>query len=158
MDGLSDAAPLAESVTSAEAELDRFARGLRPDLLDSDGLGPAIVRLAARSGLHVELTIDADRLPAPVEAAVYFVCAEALTNSAKHSGTAAVRLSVTADADAVDACIADDGFGGADPTGSGLQGLADRVAALSVTLTVQSPPGSGTVVAARMPIGKGGPS
>ena len=91
-------------------------------------------------------------VPKPVELAVYFVACEALANVGKYAQatTASVRLSRTADGVAVE--IADDGVGGADAaSGSGLHGLADRVAALDGRLFVTSPPGAGTVITAELP-------
>ena len=92
------------------------------------------------------------RLPEPVELAAYFVACEALANVAKyaHATRASVRVSRRNGAAVVE--IADDGIGGADETaGTGLQGLADRVAALDGTLRILSPPGAGTVVTAELP-------
>jgi signal transduction histidine kinase len=98
--------------------------------------------------------LPADRLPERVEAAAYYVVSEALANVAKYARASAVTISV-ARADGIATVeIADDGIGGADPTlGSGIRGLADRVSALSGELEVESPPGEGTRLRARIPIG-----
>jgi signal transduction histidine kinase len=94
-----------------------------------------------------------DRLPEQVEATAYYIVAEALTNVAKHAGAAQARVSITRDADALRLEISDDGRGGADPSaGSGLLGLRDRAEAAGGTLYVVSPPGSGTVVTASLPL------
>jgi signal transduction histidine kinase len=87
-----------------------------------------------------------------VESALYFVCAEALTNAAKHARATTVRIRAEErDGHAV-LTVSDDGDGGADPAGSGLRGLADRVEALGGTLEVDSGAARGTTVAARLPI------
>ena len=102
--------------------------------------------------MPVELRVDEGRSPAPVEAAAYFVCAEALTNVAKYAGASAVRIDVERSHERLRVAIADDGGGGADPErGSGLRGLADRVEALGGRLSVDSPPGRGPGSSPRSP-------
>jgi glucose-6-phosphate-specific signal transduction histidine kinase len=89
-----------------------------------------------------------------VAVAAYFVCAEALTNVAKHAAAAHVTVAVTAGDGRVRVEIVDDGVGGADPArGSGLRGLADRVETFGGTLQVESVPGHGTRLAAEIPLG-----
>jgi len=96
--------------------------------------------------------VSAERLPAEVEAAAYFICSEALANVAKYASASRVVVRVTADERAALVEIVDDGVGGADPAqGSGLRGLADRVEALDGTLRLESPPGAGTRLAAELP-------
>ncbi|MFN8122280.1 MAG: histidine kinase [Thermoleophilia bacterium] len=134
-------------------ELRELARGIHPAVLTDRGLPAAIGGLAGRAPLPVD--VDApllERLPEPVEAAAYFVVAEALTNVARYSsaGSASVRV-VRENGHAV-VEVRDDGVGGADPArGSGLAGLADRIAALDGRLVVESPPGAGTLVRAEIP-------
>jgi signal transduction histidine kinase len=113
---------------------------------------PALTQLASRSPIPTAVTGDVPRFPAPVEAALYFVCSEALANAAKHSDGSRVSLELRQkDADIVVA-IADDGVGGADPTkGSGLRGLADRVEALGGRFAVASSPGRGTRIDVVLP-------
>jgi signal transduction histidine kinase len=142
--GASNRLDLAEGTASAQAELRRFARGLLPGGLPSGGL---------RGALPAEVVVDVGRLPESVELAAYFVCTEALTNAAKHALASRVTAHVSRIGDAVQVDVTDDGVGGADPTGSGLQGLADRVAALGGSLDVASPPGHGTRIVARIPVG-----
>jgi signal transduction histidine kinase len=116
------------------------------------GLKAALDSLAARSGVPTTVAFDTARLPEPVELAAYFVASEALANVAKyaHASKASVRVSRRDGVAVIE--IADDGVGGADETaGTGLQGLADRVAALDGTLRILSPPGAGTVVTAELP-------
>jgi signal transduction histidine kinase len=122
-------------------------------VLSDRGLGPALEALATRIPLPVELgELPDERLPAPIEAAAYFVVAEAITNVARYASATHAEVSVALDGDRVVVCVADDGVGGADPeAGSGLRGLADRVAALDGRLEVSSPPGDGTTVRAVIP-------
>jgi len=124
-------------------------------VLSDRGLGPAIEALAARAPVPVQVTATpAERLPQPVEAAAYFVVAEALTNVAKYAGATYAVVRVDHLGDRVLVEIRDDGSGGADPAaGSGLRGLTDRLAALDGVLEVESPPGSGTTLRAIIPLG-----
>jgi signal transduction histidine kinase len=110
--------------------------------------------LAKDLSLPVEIKISDDQVPERVAVAVYFVCAEALTNVAKHAAAAHVAVAVTSGDGRVRVEIADDGVGGADPAhGSGLRGLADRVETFGGTLQVESTPGHGTRLAAEIPLG-----
>ncbi len=101
----------------------------------------------------MELTeLPDERLPEQVEAAVYYVVAETITNIAKHAQAESATVSVTLVAGSARVVISDNGVGGADPTGgSGLRGLADRIEALDGTLRVESPPERGTRIEARIP-------
>jgi signal transduction histidine kinase len=133
-------------------ELRELARGIHPAVLNH-GLGAALDSLASRASVRTAVSFELEeRLPEPLELAAYFVACEALANVAKyaHASTAAVRVSRHDGLVVIE--IADDGVGGADETaGSGLRGLADRVAALDGTLRILSPPGEGTVVTAELP-------
>jgi signal transduction histidine kinase len=134
-------------------ELQELARGLHPHELVEDGLAGALGSLAERAPVPVELDILAERLPPEHEATVYFFCAEALANVAKHASASRVELSVERRDGHVAVVISDDGVGGADTSGgTGLQGLADRVEALGGTLHVASPPGQGTRLSAEIPV------
>jgi signal transduction histidine kinase len=126
----------------AIAELREMARGLHPAVLTQDGLGPAIGFLADRSPLPVRLSMSVTRrLPAEVESTAYFVISEGLTNAAKHSGSAAVAVRVQLDGTGLSLEVADEGCGGAEfRPGSGLEGLADRLAILDARLSVDSGP------------------
>ena len=137
----------------ATDELRELARGIHPAVLTDRGLGAALDALASRAPLPVELgDIPAERLPEPVEAAAYFVVAEALTNVARYADATHAAVTVARSNGRLLVEVRDDGVGGADPAaGSGLRGLADRVAALDGRLDVSSPPGSGTVVRAEVP-------
>jgi signal transduction histidine kinase len=143
-----------EQLLEATAELREMARGLHPAVLTQDGLEAALGFLADRSAVPVQLSVAVDRrLAAEVEATAYFLVSEGLTNVAKHAGArhAAVRARLTATGLAVE--VADDGVGGAVVrSGAGLEGLADRLAALDARLTVTSGP-SGTCLATVIPCG-----
>jgi PAS domain S-box-containing protein len=133
-------------------ELRDLASGLLPSVLTHRGLGAAIEALTARAPLPVGASVPDDRYPETVEAAAYFVVAEALTNVAKHARASEAWIDVARDDDALVVEVRDDGRGGVDTAaGSGLRGLEDRVAALDGTLTVDGAPGGGTRVRARLP-------
>src|SRR4051812_9543331 len=141
-----------EELSKSLEDLRELARGLHPSVLNH-GLKAALDSLASRSCVPTTVSFNATaRLPEPVELAAYFVACEALANVAKyaHATKASVRVSRRDGVAVIE--IADDGIGGADETaGSGLQGLADRVAALDGTLRILSPGGAGTVVPADLP-------
>jgi signal transduction histidine kinase len=135
-------------------ELRRLAHGLHPRVLSEHGLAGALAVLAKDLSLPVEIKVSDDQLPERVAVAVYFVCAEALTNVAKHAAAAHIAVAVTSSDGRVRVEIADDGIGGADPAhGSGLRGLADRVETFGGTLLVESTSGHGTRLAAEIPLG-----
>jgi signal transduction histidine kinase len=144
----------AVELEQALAELRELARGLHPAVLADRGLAPALDMLTARAPLPVLVEgVPEARLDAALEAAVYFVVAESLTNAVKHAVATEVHVQMALTAGAVVVEIADDGRGGADPTGgSGLRGLADRVEALGGRLAVESGSGRGTLVRAELPI------
>jgi PAS domain S-box-containing protein len=133
-------------------ELRELARGIHPANLSDRGLDAALEALASRAPLPVRLDPPDGRLPAQVEAAVYYVVSEALANVAKYAGASGVDVRVERRNGTALVEVADDGVGGADPAqGSGLRGLADRVAALDGRLDVESPPGAGTRITAEIP-------
>jgi PAS domain S-box-containing protein len=140
-------------LTQALAELRELARGIHPAVLTDRGLRPALETLVARVPLPVELAVPEERFPADVEAAAYYVIAESLTNVARYANASSVQVSVTRDDGTLAVAVTDDGIGGADPfRGSGIRGLADRVAVLEGTLGIESPPGKGTSIRARIPL------
>jgi signal transduction histidine kinase len=145
---------VAEGLGEALEELRELSHGIHPAILSEGGLGPALKVLARRSAIPVELDVHVEaRLPAPVEVAVYYVVAEALTNAAKHAHAAVARVDVRAADGRLRLSVGDDGVGGADPArGSGLVGLSDRVQALGGTLTVHSPAGQGTRLLVDLPV------
>lgn len=137
---------------AALQELRELARGIHPAILTERGLHAAIGSLVDRAPLPVSTEVAAERHPATVESAAYFVVTEALANIAKHAnaGSASVRVRRVDHRLVIE--IADDGCGGAVPAvGSGLQGLADRVGALEGSLVIVSPPGGGTTIRAEIP-------
>ncbi len=139
----------------ALAELRELARGIHPAILTEQGLAPALESLVQRSNVAAELVEAPDeRLPALVEAAAYYVVAEALTNVSRYARATRVVVSARLEDGSLCLEVADDGVGGADVSkGSGLRGLGDRVAALSGTLEVDSPEERGTRIAVRLPCG-----
>ncbi len=143
----------ARELGEATGELRELARGLHPAVLSDRGLPPALEALAGRAPLPVELEATPEkRLPADLEAASYFVVAEALTNIARYAHASRAVVKVRRVNGVVEVEVRDDGVGGADPAaGSGLRGLADRIAALDGRLEVVSPAGGGTVVRAVIP-------
>ena len=143
------AAPLVararEEAQEAVKELRELARGIHPALLADRGLTAALEALAARAPFPVRIEgVPEQRLPHAVEATIYFITAEALTNVAKYAGANGAEVRLSEDRGRVRVEIRDDGIGGADPrVGSGLRGLRDRVDALDGRLEVVSPPGTG---------------
>jgi signal transduction histidine kinase len=140
-------------LTDTLEELRGLAQGIHPGILTERGLRAALEELAYGARLPLELDVALpERLPDRVEAAAYFVVSEALTNVSKHAEATAVRISVQRSDGRAVVEVADDGVGGADRAqGSGLRGLTDRVDALGGRLSVESPPGRGTVVHAEIP-------
>jgi signal transduction histidine kinase len=140
-------AELAEAIK----ELRELARGVRPARLD-DGLGAALRELASRSALRTTVEATEERFEDHLETAAYFVASEALANAAKHARASQVSVTAARRNGTLRVCVRDDGVGGACPTeGSGLGGVTDRVAALGGSLTVDSPPGQGTIVTMELP-------
>lgn len=133
-------------------ELRELAHGIHPAILTDRGLGGALQALADRTPIPVELSVPAGRLPQPVEAATYYVVAEAVANATKHARADGVSVEVARQNGRLLVTIADDGVGGASASaGSGLRGLGDRIEALGGTLHVTSPQGRGTTVHAELP-------
>ena len=135
-------------------ELRAVARGLHPAVLTDRGLDAAVRGLAFRAPLPVEIAGELpDDLPPPVATALYYVVAESVTNVAKYAEASRATVAVRREGAHAVAEVADDGVGGADAaSGSGLQGLSDRVAALDGRLELESPPGGGTLRARASPV------
>jgi PAS domain S-box-containing protein len=145
-----------EELTFALEDLRELARGIHPAVLTDRGLSAAVDALVARSPLPVEADVEATPLPPAVEAAAYYVVAEALTNVVKYAHASSASVRVARENGVLAVTVGDDGVGGADPqAGSGLRGLADRVAALDGSLSVASPEGGGTAVRAEIPLTDG---
>jgi signal transduction histidine kinase len=150
------AAFVAEALDNAErgtAELRELAHGILPTLLTKGGLRAGVDSLASRSPVPVEVDVSADRFPAAIEATAYFVVAEALTNVAKHAHAEHAEVTARVADGTLTIQVHDDGAGGARRNGSGLVGLADRVAALDGRLRIESPPDDGTLITAAIPLG-----
>jgi signal transduction histidine kinase len=143
----------AKEAREAIAELRELARGIHPAVLTETGLSGAIQALAERSPVATTITaVPPGRFPAPVEATVYFVVSEALANVAKHADATNAEVSVRELGGRVVVAVSDNGIGGALPEGgSGLRGLADRVAAVGGSMHIDSPPGCGTRLEAEIP-------
>jgi signal transduction histidine kinase len=147
-----------QELEGAIEDLRELARGLHPPLLARRGLAAAIRAATARSSIPIELDLRLDGdLPHPIEAAAYYVCAEAVTNTVKHAQASTVWISIVHDGALLTVDVRDDGIGGAcidcDPDATGLGGLVDRVQALDGAIEVVSPAGAGTRVVATFPLG-----
>jgi PAS domain S-box-containing protein len=144
---------LGAELQQALVELRDLARGIHPAVLSEQGLAVALESLALRSPVATELVeCPGHRLSSAVEIGVYYLVAEALTNTAKHAKASRATVSVSSDAARITVEVRDDGVGGASiAAGSGLSGLADRVASLDGSLAVDSPPGGGTTLTAELP-------
>src|SRR4051794_10668515 len=142
-----------EELQLAIEELRELARGIHPAVLTELGLIAALRTLVRRAPLPVDLDYtDDQRCPGPVEAAAYFLAAEALTNVVRYAGATRAEIHVAMTDSTLTIEISDDGRGGADPAaGSGLRGMADRLVALDGALHVDSPAGRGTRVTGVIP-------
>ena len=145
---LADAlARASDQLARVRPEVDALVRGLGG--VGADGLVPALERLAV--GLPIELEFDDVPVSAETASALWFACSESLANALKHAGACSIKVTLERASGAVRLSVEDDGRGGADPSGAGLIGLADRIAALGGRLTVVSPLGGGTTVAVELP-------
>ena len=134
-------------------ELRDLAAGVYPAILTNRGLRAAAESLARRSSLDVEVEIPNARFSPDHETAAYFLISEALTNAIKHARASRAWIRVVFDRGIAHITVADDGVGGADPGGQGVQGMRDRVEALGGILELKSPPGAGTTIDATLPVG-----
>ncbi|BCJ56486.1 histidine kinase [Actinoplanes sp. NBRC 14428] len=159
---LAPGSPAETSVVAAQdlakqalAELRELIRGVHPKILTDRGLAAAVGEAAGHAPVPVRLDLRlTGRLPQPVEVAAYFVVVEALANIAKHSGAAGAAVSAGVHGGRLRLDVRDDGRGGADPDrGTGLVGLADRVAAVGGSVALSSPPGGPTLVHVEIPCG-----
>jgi GAF domain-containing protein len=155
--GHEDAAALVtealDNARRATAELRELAHGILPDSITRGGLRAGVHTLASRTPVPIEIDVSVGRLPAAVEATAYFVVAEALTNVTKHAHAQHAEVTARIEHGTLAVHVRDDGVGGARPGGgSGLIGLADRLAAVDGRLRVESPADGGTLVAADIPV------
>ena len=143
-----------EQLSRTLEDLRRLAQGLHPRILSEHGLESALAALAKGFPVRVGLEVTTDRLSPSLEAAAYFVCAEAFANVSKYASASIVTVKVTANETRVAVIVEDDGVGGADPArGSGLRGLADRIGTLGGTLGIESEARHGTRLTAEIPLG-----
>jgi signal transduction histidine kinase len=144
-----------EEIDAAVEELRDLVHGIHPAVLRELSLASALRSLGARCAIPVTFgELPKQPLPAPVEEAVYYIVAEALANTQKHSGASSIRVRVAAENSHVLVETSDNGAGGASESdGSGLRGLRGRAADLGGMFTVTSPPGRGTRVTAVLPLG-----
>jgi signal transduction histidine kinase len=141
----------------ATAELRELVHGTVPAALSRGGLRAGVESLVGHIALPVRVDVYAERLPAALETTAYFIVAEALTNVVKHAGAGSAHVRAVVDAGMLHLDVRDDGAGGADSTrGTGLAGLAERVAAGDGTIAIASPPGEGTAIVVELPIEHGG--
>ena len=141
-----------ENAERAIADLRELVAGITPGALRHGGLRAGVESLVEHIDLAVAVDVVPDRLPPHIETTAYFVLAEALTNAVKHGGATTARVRAAVRDGALEVEVRDDGRGGADPRGgSGLAGLADRVATIGGTIAIASPPGAGTTISARLP-------
>jgi signal transduction histidine kinase len=135
---------------TAVAELRQIAHGLRPSCLD-DGLGPALQSMTRTAPVPIIIDVRAAELPDDVATTAYYIATEAITNAVKHAHAQQIAVWISHHAGQLVVRVDDDGRGGADATGNGLSGLADRVAAAGGTLSLRSPLRAGTVIEATLP-------
>jgi signal transduction histidine kinase len=138
---------------AAVVELRELANGLHPAVLQDAGLGPAIDELAARFPVPVVLHAVDRRFTPEIEATAWFIACEAVTNAVKHASATRIAVDVSAENGTLMISVADDGVGGADPTGSGLRGIADRAEAVGGSITVHEGSAGGTTVTGELPCG-----
>jgi signal transduction histidine kinase len=144
--------------STALSELRDLVRGIHPPVLADRGLAGGVTALALAAPLQVTVCAPVGRHSAPIESAVYFAVAEALTNVVKHSGASSAAIELTDDGELLHAVVTDDGTGGADPArGTGLRGIARRLAAFDGTVEVVSPPGGPTRVDMVLPCASSSP-
>jgi signal transduction histidine kinase len=146
-------AGLADDLVAVTDELREISRGIHPPILSDAGLDDALAALARRSAIHVDLDVSFERRYDPtLEATVYYVAAESITNAVKHAHASRVSVRGGLREEAIEFEIEDNGVGGADPSrGTGLIGLKDRVDTLGGTISLSSPAGAGTTIRVKLP-------
>jgi signal transduction histidine kinase len=148
-----EGAALAAQLTASRETVREFARGVHPRVLTEYGLDAALTELASTASVPVEVTFVKERFDDDVELVAYFVCAEALTNVAKYAHATKAGLGLSRAPGELVVEVWDDGRGGAQPAaGTGLTGLSDRLDVAGGTLELDSPPGGGTRLTARIPV------
>jgi PAS domain S-box-containing protein len=143
----------AADARQAIEDLRDLAAGVHPLVLSDRGVAVALEELTAGAPLPVVLDVTGERFAPELEAAAYFIAAEAVTNVVKHAHATVAKVAIRRDGDVLRIEIADDGHGGADPTaGSGLRGLQDRVAVLEGAFEIAATPGGGTTLRVALPL------
>lgn len=142
-----------EQLQSTVSELRELANGLHPSLLSDGGMAAALDDLARRSPIPIEVHAIEARFDPEIEACVWFVACEAVTNAQKHADATMIRIDVNAADGWLELLVEDDGRGGADRDGSGLQGIRDRAEAAGGSLELTEPRSAGTRIYARLPCG-----
>lgn len=141
-----------EDAQHAVDDLREVAWRVYPSALDHSTLDEVLTMVARRSAVPVRIGYELPARPVrQIETVLYFVACEAITNAAKHSHATVINIEIKAHGTGVEMLVRDDGIGGADPRGSGLQGLARRVTALDGRFDLTSPPGSGTTIRVQVP-------
>jgi signal transduction histidine kinase len=143
-----------DAAVQSNEELRELARGILPTVLTRGGLRAAVDAVVARIAVPVRVEVAEDRFAPEIEASAYFIVSEALTNVVKHARATRAEVTASVDDGMLHIEVRDDGIGGADPSSHGVVGMSDRAAALGGRLTVDSPPGAGTVVGASLPIAR----
>ena len=144
-----------EQAEHGNTELRELAHGILPAVITHGGVRAGVAAFVTRLDLPVQVDVPAERFSPEIEASAYFIVAEALTNVVKHSDARRAEVRTHVEDETLHVEVRDDGIGGADPTGHGLVGMADRVTALGGRLKIESPPGGGTLLAARLPLSAG---
>ena len=155
-DSAPDVAPIveraAEEARETGRELRELSRGLNPAMLAEHGLGVALTTVAGNCPLDVALeAVPDERLPDPVETALYYVVSAALADAPRHAGTTKVQVRVERRGNSIRACVEDDGDAPAAEEPPAFEALTDRLAAIGGTLRVESPDGGGTRLVAEIP-------
>ncbi len=147
-------AALSEGVSEIQCalgELRELANGLHPTILTDGGLAAALEDLVQRTPISVRLTATDDRFSPNTEAAAWFIASEALTNAVKHAQATTVEVRASRQNNHLVLVVDDDGRGGAQATGQGLRGIADRADAAGGRLTIADRVGGGTRIRLELP-------
>jgi signal transduction histidine kinase len=148
-----------DEIKAVNSDIISLMVGLPPTELGHGGIVAAIADLAERSAVPVVARLPGESDSDPeIQTTLYYVVSEAITNAMKHSGASRIEVAMMEEGGHILLRVTDDGRGGADSSGSGLLGLADRVAARGGWLRVESPPGAGTTVAAVIPVSRSSPT
>jgi signal transduction histidine kinase len=143
----------ADELQQAVKELRDLANGLAPITLADEGLAAALEELAFRAPVPISVEASGERMGTKVEETAWYIACEAVANAVKHASPSALEIRACRENGYLRLVIEDDGSGGADPSGSGLRGIADRAETIGGHVTVRERPGTGTIVTADLPCG-----